>query len=171
MHARRVSDPGMGGAYLTLLNTIANMGYIVPRSPLFALIDVLTVSVCTGPGGGTLDGLECPKKAMDFAGPNACTQVCACVCRACLHAHGPVGTHAGCTQARAHPPNTRTHTPPAHTHTQAGGTCSLASDGFYTISWVSLVLGAGIGALYIRFLPALMALPLSRWRAGRVATE
>ena len=33
----------MGGAYLTLLNTIANMGYMLPRAPLFLLIDNLTV--------------------------------------------------------------------------------------------------------------------------------
>ncbi len=40
----RVSDPAMGGAYLTLLNTIANMGYMLPKTPVFALIDRLTVA-------------------------------------------------------------------------------------------------------------------------------
>lgn len=39
-----ISDPDMGGAYLTLLNTITNMGYMLPRSPVFALMDVLTSS-------------------------------------------------------------------------------------------------------------------------------
>ena len=34
----------MGGAYLTLLNTIANMGYMLPKAPLFFLIDRLTVA-------------------------------------------------------------------------------------------------------------------------------
>ena len=40
----RVSDPSMGGAYLTLLNTIANMGYMLQRAPLFFFIDWLTVT-------------------------------------------------------------------------------------------------------------------------------
>ena len=51
--------------------------------------------------------------------------------------------------------------------TAAGGTCSLASDGFYVISWACLVLGMALGVAYLRLLPALMHLPLSRWRAAR----
>ena len=45
--------PGMGGAYMTLLNTIANMGYILPKSPIFYLIDLFTVTRCAAPGGAT----------------------------------------------------------------------------------------------------------------------
>lgn len=33
---RRISDPSMGGAYLTLLNTIANIGITVPKFFVFA---------------------------------------------------------------------------------------------------------------------------------------
>ena len=51
--------------------------------------------------------------------------------------------------------------------TQAGGTCSLASDGFYLVSWACLVLGVVLGAAYLRLLPALMHLPLSRWRVAK----
>ena len=32
----RISDPRMGGAYLTLLNTIANIGVTVPKFFIFA---------------------------------------------------------------------------------------------------------------------------------------
>lgn len=41
-----------GGAYLTLLNTIANMGIIFPKAPLYYLVDVLTVTNCWPPHGG-----------------------------------------------------------------------------------------------------------------------
>ena len=51
--------------------------------------------------------------------------------------------------------------------TAAGGTCALASDGFYIMSWACLLLGVALGALYLQLLPALMHLPLARWRAGR----
>lgn len=32
---RRISDPAMGGAYLTLLNTLANVGVTVPKLFVF----------------------------------------------------------------------------------------------------------------------------------------
>jgi hypothetical protein len=65
----------MGGAYLTLLNTIANMGIILPKIGLFAAMDWLTVSSCRagGPGGAVVPGLACPKKIRELAGSNACT--------------------------------------------------------------------------------------------------
>lgn len=39
----RISDPSMGGAYLTMLNTVANIGVVVPKVAIFALIDIVTV--------------------------------------------------------------------------------------------------------------------------------
>ncbi|DBB18433.1 TPA: hypothetical protein ACH3X3_000077 [Trebouxia sp. C0006] len=42
----RISDPGMGGAYLTLLNTIANMGVTLPKLAVFAFMDFFTVHTC-----------------------------------------------------------------------------------------------------------------------------
>ncbi len=63
----------MGGAYLTMLNTIANMGTILPKTPLFALIDFLTVPVCRDEIGAVLDE-ACPRKPKDMGGDNACTR-------------------------------------------------------------------------------------------------
>lgn len=45
----RISDPEMGGAYLTLLNTIANMGIVLPKFGMFALMDALTLRTCHPP--------------------------------------------------------------------------------------------------------------------------
>jgi hypothetical protein len=65
----------MGGAYLTLLNTIANMGIILPKIGLFTAMDLLTVSSCRAGGadGVVVPGLTCPKKIRELAGSNACT--------------------------------------------------------------------------------------------------
>jgi len=63
----------MGGAYLTLLNTIANMGVILPKSPLFAAMDLLTVSRCRDGDGAVVAGLTCPKKLKELTASNACT--------------------------------------------------------------------------------------------------
>jgi len=42
----RISDPLMGGAYLTLLNTLANVGIVVPKLAVFAAIDLFTARRC-----------------------------------------------------------------------------------------------------------------------------
>ena len=39
----RISDPSMGGAYLTMLNTVANIGVVVPKIVVFYLIDKATI--------------------------------------------------------------------------------------------------------------------------------
>lgn len=64
---------GMGGAYLTLLNTIANMGVILPKTPLFAAMDWLTFSQCHDKGGLLVKHLACPKKIRLLAGSSPCT--------------------------------------------------------------------------------------------------
>lgn len=63
----------MGGAYLTLLNTIANMGVILPKTPLFAAMDWLTFSQCHDKGGLLVHGLSCPKKIRLLTGSSTCT--------------------------------------------------------------------------------------------------
>lgn len=42
----RVSDARMGGAYLTMLNTIANLGITLPKIAVFSLMDLLSFSAC-----------------------------------------------------------------------------------------------------------------------------
>merc|ERR1712186_210376 len=38
----RVSDPAMGGTYMTLLNTLANLGGMWPPTVAFKLVDYMT---------------------------------------------------------------------------------------------------------------------------------
>lgn len=122
-----------GGAYLTLLNTIANMGIILPKAPTFYLMDMLTHSACLAPAANApttatpsrvhvvLPGLACPRKVHSLADPSPCVD--------------------------------------------AGGTCVITSDGFFSVSFASLTLGLLLGIAYIRHLPGLMRMPLDAWRA------
>ena len=43
----RVSDPRFGGMYLTILNTVTNIGYYWPISACLWLLDILTMKSCT----------------------------------------------------------------------------------------------------------------------------
>ena len=66
----------MGGSYLTLLNTISNLGSAWPKFFVFILIDWLTLQRCIGlpedrPSG---EALSCPLKlGMDIK--NGCVEV------------------------------------------------------------------------------------------------
>ena len=70
----QVSDPAMGGAYLTLLNSIANLGSTLPRFIVFWLMDLLTVRECEIDGDVRPEYL-CPSRKDDALESNACTDV------------------------------------------------------------------------------------------------
>lgn len=55
----RISDPAMGGSYLTLLNTIANMGVTLPKFAIFAMMDWLSVRECIG-ANSHMESVTCP---------------------------------------------------------------------------------------------------------------
>lgn len=75
----RISDPTMGGAYLTLLNTLANVGVVVPKLAVFAAMDFLTARRCSGrrdlSEGGHVEWLEaaCGPASAAGAADEACT--------------------------------------------------------------------------------------------------
>eukprot|EP01133_Synstelium_polycarpum_P012992 gene12992-15282_t len=54
----RISDKNIGGTYLTLLNTIANLGGTWPKFPVLYLIDKLSLSHCVVPGKPTTSSME-----------------------------------------------------------------------------------------------------------------
>ncbi|CDJ56141.1 acetyl-CoA transporter, putative [Eimeria maxima] len=55
----RVSDPRIGGSYMTFLNTIANIGSQWPRAVSLWLMDPLTIRDCTGVDT-SVAGAKCP---------------------------------------------------------------------------------------------------------------
>jgi MFS transporter, PAT family, solute carrier family 33 (acetyl-CoA transportor), member 1 len=46
----RISDPKIGGTYMTLLNTLCNLGGNWPTTLVLWLVDVLTWRECSNPG-------------------------------------------------------------------------------------------------------------------------
>lgn len=46
----KMADPTMGGTYMTLLNTVANLGSKWPNTLVLALVDPLTVKACVERG-------------------------------------------------------------------------------------------------------------------------
>lgn len=46
----KVSDSAMGGTYLTLLNTVSNLGGTWPKFPILYLIDFFSVAHCEADG-------------------------------------------------------------------------------------------------------------------------
>lgn len=84
------------------------------------------------------------------------------------HCHTPAGVSPVLALDLACPKKVSEMLGPAGTTSAcglAGGTCSLHSDGFYRTSSASLAVGVLLGVAYVYCLPALMHLPLSRWRA------
>ncbi|KAI9507138.1 acetyl-coenzyme A transporter 1-domain-containing protein [Russula earlei] len=60
-HAR-VSDPGIGGTYITLLNTVSNLGSTWPRFFVLRGIDYFTIATCVANSDSTslaANGAEC----------------------------------------------------------------------------------------------------------------
>ena len=55
----RISDPKIGGTYMTLLNTVYNLGGNWPNTLVLGLVDDLTFATCSG---GTQDSLSCNQK-------------------------------------------------------------------------------------------------------------
>ncbi|XP_077998439.1 acetyl-coenzyme A transporter 1-like [Glandiceps talaboti] len=55
----RISDPAIGGTYMTLLNTVTNLGGNWPSTLSLWLVDSLTWKSCNG---GLTDGLDCDTK-------------------------------------------------------------------------------------------------------------
>lgn len=68
----QISDPVMGGAYLTLLNAIANMGSSLPRLVVMWLMDRLTVRSCELNGIWSLEW-TCPSRKDQALSSNPCT--------------------------------------------------------------------------------------------------
>ncbi|XP_074654268.1 acetyl-coenzyme A transporter 1-like isoform X1 [Tubulanus polymorphus] len=54
----RISDPAIGGTYMTMLNTVSNLGGNWPVSIVLWFVDALTWKSCLGPEGGTCSNPE-----------------------------------------------------------------------------------------------------------------
>ncbi|XP_071446558.1 acetyl-coenzyme A transporter 1 [Hetaerina americana] len=55
----RVSDPAVGGTYMTLLNTLSNLGGNWPTTLALWMVDSLTWKACRLPDGSSIVGVDC----------------------------------------------------------------------------------------------------------------
>lgn len=67
----RIADPSIGGAYLTLLNTIANLGSTAYRPFLYAAVDKTTVRSCVDTAGSIL-GAAAARESCRTPGQSEC---------------------------------------------------------------------------------------------------
>ncbi|KAG7140887.1 putative membrane protein like [Verticillium longisporum] len=65
-HAR-VSDPAIGGTYMTLLATVCNLGGTFPRFFVLRLVDYFTVATCHPGNAPNLDALKGPVVTSPFS--------------------------------------------------------------------------------------------------------
>lgn len=54
----RIADPVIGGTYMTLLNTVSNLGGTWPRYFVLRMVEFFTVSHCTGPVDINMEKLD-----------------------------------------------------------------------------------------------------------------
>lgn len=64
----KVSDETMGGTYMTLLNTVSNLGFKWCETATMFLIDAVTVKECVGAKSETSCGTEIAKKSCTSSG-------------------------------------------------------------------------------------------------------
>ena len=68
-HAR-ISDPAMGGTYMTLLNTLSNLGGTLAGTIALWLVDIVSFKGCEGVGDLSLD---CDtQQELEVSGSQAC---------------------------------------------------------------------------------------------------
>lgn len=162
----RVSDPAMGGAYLTLLNTIANMGVVLPKTPVFALIDALTVVRChrrtqgaaaaalgalSGGGGGWARARAALGTWAGGGGAETLALAAGPLVPGGPRCPGKPREFGGAGDACA----------------AAGGACVVHADGFFVVSGVAVVAGTALLVLvHARLFRRLVELPAESWRVG-----
>jgi MFS transporter, PAT family, solute carrier family 33 (acetyl-CoA transportor), member 1 len=75
----KVSDSAMGGTYMTLLNTVSNLGYKWCETATMFAIDAVSVKQCVGGGG----------EALGSCAAEAAKHACVAAGNECVAADGP----------------------------------------------------------------------------------
>lgn len=97
----KVSDPLIGGTYMTLLNTVSNLGGNWPSTVALWLVDPLTVKECVGASNqncGTPDAVEVSVVILD----NMKLTLSFCLQQYCIFLKSPEGYSALISERLAH---------------------------------------------------------------------
>lgn len=121
-----ISDPTVGGTYMTLLNSLSNLGSTWPKLLALGLVDRLTHRTC----------MMDPLRASSMTGP----------------------FDGSCSTDEA-----------MATCQRLGGRCAIISDGYYVVSWLSILVGLLIMHSVVRpLIWKVEAAPISTWRIANI---
>lgn len=138
----QIADPLIGGTYMTLLNTVSNLGGTWPRFFVFKAVDSFTVSHCVPKGVGA-KLVEHSKNLLNNLN---------------LDKENSIGLKECVTdKGRA-------------LCEEIGGTCHITKDGYFITSWICVAIG--FITLFVFILPTckrLQSLPLTAWRVTNSA--
>jgi len=146
----RIADPTIGGTYMTLLNTLSNLGYKWPASLVLALVEPLTARECRAPVAaaaaarrGGLFGLFRRAKPAAAAAATALA-----------------GISCGLGDFK---PDSGGPTPCG----DASGVCHTLVDGYLPLQVISVLVGLAWLAFFWQRIMTLAGLPLSAWRVTK----
>nr|XP_019014711.1 uncharacterized protein I206_00797 [Kwoniella pini CBS 10737]OCF53492.1 hypothetical protein I206_00797 [Kwoniella pini CBS 10737] len=69
----QIADPLIGGTYMTLLNTVSNLGGTWPKPLILRSVDVLTIASCSVPTSIFEKGITSTNECVSEAGKHACS--------------------------------------------------------------------------------------------------
>nr|XP_018266935.1 uncharacterized protein I303_00915 [Kwoniella dejecticola CBS 10117]OBR89093.1 hypothetical protein I303_00915 [Kwoniella dejecticola CBS 10117] len=69
----QIADPLIGGTYMTLLNTVSNLGGTWPKPLILRSVDILTIASCSVPTSTFEKGISTTNECVSEAGKHACT--------------------------------------------------------------------------------------------------
>ncbi|PKI85457.1 hypothetical protein MVES_000335 [Malassezia vespertilionis] len=133
----QIADPVIGGTYMTLLNTVSNLGGTWPRYFVLKLVDFLSISECEPPSASKIEFQRDTKYAQ---GGNSTS----------LLGLGECVSDAGKARCDA-----------------VGGTCHILRDGYYWTNITCVVIGAvTLFAFILPVARRLQKIPNAAWRVS-----
>lgn len=133
----QIADPLIGGTYMTLLNTVSNLGGTWPRFFVFKSVDHFTISNCV-PSTTSAKLVEHSKKLLDSLN---------------LDENNTEGLK-DCVSDKGR-----------EICESLGGKCLIEKDGYFITSWICVFIGAITLVVWIYPMARkLQGLPLSAWR-------
>jgi len=166
--AARVSDPAVGGTYMTFINTLSNLGNLWPKSFSLWFVDQITWKQCTpdfGDLGASLRNLSLP--GLEHLGSPLARanqgSILENVTSANLGSFGSLGNldHSNLTAIGS---NFCHGTEQVERCKSMIGTCDTLHDGFFALSIASVVLGALWFVWAFRAIRALQRVEVAKWR-------
>jgi len=164
--AARVSDPAVGGTYMTFINTLSNLGNLWPKSFSLWFVDQITWKQCTSDFGDlgvslanlsvtSLEHLDSPLARANLASLSNLGH---------LENLNMTSAQQSLFNLTAIDSNFCHGTEQVDSCKSMAGTCDTLSDGFFPLSIASVILGALWFVWAFRAIRALQRVEVGKWR-------